>query len=133
MVVGNKKFGAVSYVIVGGSGAILPQKIFVFFYPYRTAIFMHFLKQIFGYTALHYDVGLDLQLSTCMICLCKYHNSSLRGTRKLDKLRATMVYLFIKLCQLKGRVTTTAYDNYCAWVLLPTHRVNFPWHRAAIF
>jgi hypothetical protein len=43
-----------SHVIVGGTGAILPQKLFVFFYPYRTAIFMHFLKQIFGYTALHY-------------------------------------------------------------------------------
>ena len=80
MVVGNKKFGVVSYVIVGGSGAILPQKIFVFFYPYRTAIFMHFLKQIFGYTALNYAVDrLDLQLSTCMICLCKYHNSVTQG------------------------------------------------------
>ena len=34
MVVGNKKFGVVSHLIVGGSGGILPQKIFVFFYPY---------------------------------------------------------------------------------------------------
>jgi F0F1-type ATP synthase assembly protein I len=33
MVVGNKKFGVVSH-LVGGSGGILPQKIFVFFYPY---------------------------------------------------------------------------------------------------
>ena len=34
MVVGNKKFGVVSHLIVGGSGGILPQKKFVFFYPY---------------------------------------------------------------------------------------------------
>ena len=34
--VGNKKFGVVSHLIVGGgSWGILPQKIFVFFYPYR--------------------------------------------------------------------------------------------------
>ena len=33
MVVGNKKFGVVSH-LVGGSVGILPQKIFVFFYPY---------------------------------------------------------------------------------------------------
>ena len=33
MVVGDKK----SYGIVRGSGGILPQKIFVFFYPYSTA------------------------------------------------------------------------------------------------
>jgi hypothetical protein len=51
-----------------GSRAISPQKIFVFFYPYRTAIFMHFLKHIFGYTALNYAVDrLNLQLSTCMM------------------------------------------------------------------
>ena len=34
MVVGNKKFGVISRLLVGGSGVILPQKIFVFFYPY---------------------------------------------------------------------------------------------------
>jgi hypothetical protein len=31
----------------------------------------HFLKQIFGYTALQTESD---QLSTCMVCLCKYHN-----------------------------------------------------------
>ena len=37
---------------------------------------MRFLTEIFGYTALHYTVDrLNLQLSTCMVCLCKYHNS----------------------------------------------------------
>ena len=34
MVVGNKKFGVISHLLVEGSGGILPQKIFVFFYPY---------------------------------------------------------------------------------------------------
>jgi hypothetical protein len=29
----NKKFGVVSYVIVGGSGGVLPQKHFIFFHP----------------------------------------------------------------------------------------------------
>ena len=33
MVVGNKKFGVVSHFIVRGSEGILPQNIFVFFYP----------------------------------------------------------------------------------------------------
>ena len=53
--VGNKNFGVVSHLIVGGggSGGILPQKISVFFYPYDCNS-LHFLKQIFGYTALHY-------------------------------------------------------------------------------
>jgi hypothetical protein len=62
--VGNKKFGVVSHLIVRkGSGGILPQKIFVFFYPYDCNS-LHFLKQIFGYTALHYAVDrLNLQLS----------------------------------------------------------------------
>ena len=32
MVVGNERFGVVSHLIVGGSGGIVPQKIFVFFY-----------------------------------------------------------------------------------------------------
>ena len=62
--VGNKKFGVVSHLLVGGggSGGILPQKIFVFFYPYDCNS-LHFLKQIFGYTALHYAVDrLNLQL-----------------------------------------------------------------------
>ena len=38
MVVGNKNLGVVSHLIVGRSGGILPQKNFVFFYPYMTAI-----------------------------------------------------------------------------------------------
>ena len=58
----------------GGSGDILPQKIFVFFYA-SDFLPLHFLKQIFGYTALHYAVDrLNLQLSTCIVCLCRYHN-----------------------------------------------------------
>jgi hypothetical protein len=66
----------VSHLLVGGggSGGIIPQKIFVFFYPYDCNS-LHFLKQIFGYIALHYAVDrLNLQLSTCIVCLCRYHN-----------------------------------------------------------
>jgi hypothetical protein len=63
MVVGDEKFGGVSYVIVGGSRGISPQKMFVFFYTPVTA-FCAFLKQIFGYAALHYAVDrLNLQLN----------------------------------------------------------------------
>jgi hypothetical protein len=36
MVVGDKKFGVVSYVLAGGSGGILPQKIFCIFLAPRT-------------------------------------------------------------------------------------------------
>jgi hypothetical protein len=69
--VGNKKFGVVSHLIVGG---ILSQKMFVFFYPYDCNS-LHFLKQIFGYTALHYAVDrLNLQFSAGIVCLCRYHN-----------------------------------------------------------
>jgi hypothetical protein len=75
--VGNKKFGVVSHLIVGGgggAGGILPQKMLVFFYPYDCNS-LHFLRQIFGYTALHYAVDrLNLQLSTCIVGLCRYHN-----------------------------------------------------------
>ena len=71
MVVGDKKFGVVSYVI-GGGGAyrgIPPEKFFIF--PLLGLHFVRFLKQIFGYTELHYTVDrLNLQLSTCVICLC---------------------------------------------------------------
>jgi hypothetical protein len=52
MVVSDKNFGVVSYVLVGGSGGILPQKIFLYFSTPRLKC-EHFLKQIFGYTALH--------------------------------------------------------------------------------
>jgi hypothetical protein len=44
MVVGDKKFGVVSYVLVGVSFFILP--------PLELK-YEHFLKQIFRYTALH--------------------------------------------------------------------------------
>jgi hypothetical protein len=36
MVVGDKTFGVVSYVLVGGSGGILPPKIFFYFSTPRT-------------------------------------------------------------------------------------------------
>jgi hypothetical protein len=53
MVVGDKKLGVVSYVLVGGCGGILPgQNIFCIFPPLGLKC-EHFLKQIFGYTALH--------------------------------------------------------------------------------
>jgi hypothetical protein len=81
--VGNKKFGVVSHLIVGrGSGGILPQKIFVFFYPYDCN-FLHFLKQIFGCTALHYAVD-RLNLHTCIVCLCRYHNLVTQGTSLIN-------------------------------------------------
>jgi hypothetical protein len=54
MVVGNKKFGVVSHLIVGAENICI-------FLPLRLQ-FLHFLKQIFGYTALHYAVDrLNLQ------------------------------------------------------------------------
>jgi hypothetical protein len=48
MVVGDKKFGVVSYVIVGVWG-----EIFVFCASLGLH-FVRFVKQIFRYTALHY-------------------------------------------------------------------------------
>jgi hypothetical protein len=62
-------------IVVGGwPGGILPQKIFVIFHPYDCNS-LNFLKQIFGYTALHYAVDrLNLQLSAGIVCLCRYHN-----------------------------------------------------------
>jgi hypothetical protein len=75
MVCWEQKFGVVSHLIVGwGGGGIWwysPPEIFVFFYPYDCNS-LHFLKQIFGYTALHYAVDrLNLQISTCIVCLCR--------------------------------------------------------------
>ena len=68
MVVGNKKFGVVSYVILGGGGGGGLGVFFCIFLSLGLQ-FVHFLKQIFGYTALHYAVDrLNLQLSTCMVC-----------------------------------------------------------------
>jgi hypothetical protein len=72
MVVSDKKFGVVSYVPVGGSGGILPQKMFCIFSPLGLKC-EHFLKQIFGNTALHCAL-IDRIRSVkciCMVCLCK--------------------------------------------------------------
>jgi hypothetical protein len=33
VIAGTKKFDVVPYVIVGGSGGVLPQKHFIFFHP----------------------------------------------------------------------------------------------------
>jgi hypothetical protein len=55
MVVGDKKFGVISYVIGGGGGGsvgILPPKIVCFFPPIELKC-EYFLKQIFEYIALH--------------------------------------------------------------------------------
>jgi hypothetical protein len=73
MLVGDKMFGVVSYAIVRSLGAFSPRKCLYF--PPLGVHFVRFLKHIqFGYTALHCTVDrLNLQLSTCMICLCKYH------------------------------------------------------------
>jgi hypothetical protein len=69
MVVGDKKFGVVSYVIGGGTRSIPPERFCIF--PLLGLHFVRFLKQIFGHTELHYTVDrLNLQLSTCVICLC---------------------------------------------------------------
>jgi hypothetical protein len=58
MVVGNKKFGVVSHLVVGGSGVILPRKFFYFSTP-MTAI-PAFSETYFW--ALHYAVDrLNLQ------------------------------------------------------------------------
>ena len=47
LIVGDKKFGVVSYVLVGGSGGILPE-FFLYSFPPLELKFEHFLKQIFG-------------------------------------------------------------------------------------
>jgi hypothetical protein len=60
MVVDNKKFwcGIVCNSRGGGgvAGGILPQNFFCIFLPLGLQ-FVHFLKQIFGYTVLHYAVA----------------------------------------------------------------------------
>jgi hypothetical protein len=87
-----KRFGVVSHLIVGGGGGgwgILPKKMFVFFYPYDCNS-VHFLKHIFGYTALHSAVDrLNLQLSTCIVCLCRYHNLAVTQGASLINLEGT--------------------------------------------
>ena len=81
MVVGKKKFGVISCLLVGGSGGIIPwHKIFVFFYPYDCNSCI-----LWKYTALHYGVDrLNLQWSTCMVCLCRYHKLVTQGASMID-------------------------------------------------
>jgi hypothetical protein len=86
MFVVDKKFGVVSYVLVGGSGGILPQKIFCIFPPLGLKC-EHFLKQIFGYTALHCALIDRIRIwsvkCTCIVCFCKYHNWVTQGVGSL--------------------------------------------------
>jgi hypothetical protein len=82
VIAGTKKFDVVYvvlYVIVGGLGAFSPRNILYFSTPWRLGLhFVRFLKQIFVYRVLHYTADRpNLQLSTCMVCLCKYHNYNL--------------------------------------------------------
>jgi hypothetical protein len=67
-----------------GVCGILPQKMFCIFSPLGLNC-EHFLKQIFGYTALHCAL-IDQIWSvkcTCMVCLCKYHNWVIQGVGSL--------------------------------------------------
>ena len=71
-------------VTKGWSGIIFPQKMFLYFPPLGLKC-EHFLKQIFGYTALHCAL-IDRIWSvkcTCMVCLCKYHNWVTQGVGSL--------------------------------------------------
>jgi hypothetical protein len=76
-------FGIVCTSSVVGSGGILPQKFFCIF-PLLELKCEHFLKQIFGYTALHCAL-IDWIWSAkhCMVCLCKYHNWGTQGVGSL--------------------------------------------------
>jgi hypothetical protein len=59
-------------------------KFFVFFSPLGLKC-EHFVKQFFGYTALHCAL-IDRIWSvkcTCMVCLCKYHNWVTQGVGSL--------------------------------------------------
>jgi hypothetical protein len=63
---------------------MFPQKMFLYFPPLGLKC-EHFLKQIFGYTALHCAL-IDWIWSvkcTCMVCLCKYHNWVTQGVGSL--------------------------------------------------
>ena len=53
MVVGNGRFGVISHLIVGGLRGYSPPEHFCIFLHLGLQ-FLHFLKQIFGYTASHY-------------------------------------------------------------------------------
>jgi hypothetical protein len=58
----------------GGLEVFSARKCLYFSTPIYYCNFLHFLKLIFGYTALHYAVDrLNLQLCTYMVCLCRYH------------------------------------------------------------
>jgi hypothetical protein len=75
----------------GGVWGYSSPEIFVFFYPYDCNS-LHFLKQIFGYTALHYAVDrLNLQLSTCIVCLCRYHNLAITQGASLINLEGPLL------------------------------------------
>jgi hypothetical protein len=78
----NLQKGAILYWVWRDDRLLLVKKVvwksMVFFcsFPPLGLHFVRFLRQIFGYTVLHYTVDrLNLQLSACMVCLCKYHNS----------------------------------------------------------
>jgi hypothetical protein len=77
MVLGDKRFGVVPYVVVGGLGKCI--------FPPLVLKCEHFLKWIFGYTALHCAL-IDRSWSvkcTCMVCLSKYHNWVTQGVGSL--------------------------------------------------
>jgi hypothetical protein len=68
-----KMFGVVLYFIVGGREHSSPENYFTS----RTAFCAFSERDFWIYSVtLHYTVDrLNLQLSTCLVCLCKYHNS----------------------------------------------------------
>jgi hypothetical protein len=78
MVLGDKTFGVVSYVLVGG---ILPQKI-VCIFPLLGLKCEHSLKQTFGLHCALIERIWPVKC-TCMVCLCKYHNWVTQGVGSL--------------------------------------------------
>jgi hypothetical protein len=70
-----------------GVWGILPQNIVCIFPPLGLKC-EHFLKQIFGYTALHCALidqiwSVKCTCMECMVCLCKYHNWVTQGVGSL--------------------------------------------------
>ena len=65
--------------VEGVWGHSLPEKFCIF--PLLGLHFVRFLKQIIcGYTVLHYTADRpNLQLSTCMVYLCKYQYTTTRS------------------------------------------------------
>jgi hypothetical protein len=54
---------------------------------------MHFLKQIFEYTVLHYTVNkLNLQLSTCIMLYCYVYVNTTTWSLVLASLPITQIY-----------------------------------------